>query len=49
MDGDGAWDGPLALLIDGATASASEDMVVWLRESRAATIIGERTYGAGCG
>jgi len=49
LEGEGAWDGPLALLVDGGTASASEDMVVWLRESHAATIIGERTYGAGCG
>ncbi|MGH9869070.1 MAG: S41 family peptidase [Candidatus Polarisedimenticolia bacterium] len=49
LEGEGVWDGPLALLVDGGTASASEDMVVWLRESHAATIIGERTYGAGCG
>jgi C-terminal processing protease CtpA/Prc len=49
MQGEGAWSGPLALLVDGRTASASEDMVVWLRESGAARIIGERTYGAGCG
>ena len=43
MDGEGTWDRPLALLVDGATASASEDMVVWLRESGAATILGEKT------
>jgi hypothetical protein len=43
MQGEGAWDGPLAVLVDGRTASASEDMVVWLRESRLATIIGETT------
>ncbi len=49
LEGEGVWDGPLALLVDGGTASASEDMVVWLRESRVATIIGQRTYGAGCG
>jgi peptidase S41-like protein len=49
MQGEGAWDGPLAVLVDGDTASASEQMVVWLRESRAATILGERTSGAGCG
>lgn len=49
MDGEGVWDGPLALLVDGGTASASEDMVVWLRESHVVTIIGQRTYGAGCG
>jgi hypothetical protein len=46
---EGVWEGPLAVLVDGRTASASEDFVVWLRESGAATIIGERTYGAGCG
>jgi hypothetical protein len=49
MQGEGAWDGPLAVLVDGSTASASEQMVVWLKESRAATILGERTSGAGCG
>jgi len=49
MQGEGAWEGPLAVLVDGGTASASEDLVVWLKESGAATIIGERTYGAGCG
>lgn len=49
LQGEGVWDGPLALLVDSGTASASEDLVVWLRESHAATILGERTYGAGCG
>ena len=49
LSGEGAWDGPLAVLVDGATASASEDMVVWLRESQAAIILGEPTFGAGCG
>jgi C-terminal processing protease CtpA/Prc len=49
MQGEGAWDGPLAVLVDGGTASASEQMVVWLKDSRAATILGERTSGAGCG
>jgi hypothetical protein len=49
MQGEGAWDGPLAVLVDGATASASEDLVVWLKESGAAVILGERTHGAGCG
>ena len=49
MQGEGDWDGPLAVLVDGRTASASEDLIVWLHESRAATILGERTYGAGCG
>lgn len=49
LQGEGAWDGPLAVLVDGGTASASEDLVVWLKESGAASILGERTYGAGCG
>jgi len=49
MEGEGEWSGPLAVLVDGGTASASEDFVVWLRDVESVTIIGERTYGAGCG
>lgn len=49
MAGKGAWRGPLLLLIDGNTASAAEDFVAWLKDNRAATLVGARTYGAGCG
>lgn len=46
---EGTWDGRLVLLVDGHTASASEDFVVTLKDHGAALVIGERTYGAGCG
>ena len=49
MAGAGAWRGPLLVLIDGDTASAAEDFVAWMRDNEAATLIGARTYGAGCG
>lgn len=45
----GAWDGPLTILMDRRTASASEDFVVSLADHGAATTVGERTHGAGCG
>ena len=47
--GTGAWNGQLFILADGGTASAAEDFIVWLHGSGAATLIGERTPGAGCG
>lgn len=47
--GEGAWRGPLLLLIDGDTASAAEEFVAWLKDNEAATLVGARTYGAGCG
>ncbi len=47
--GEGAWRRPLLLLIDGDTASAAEDFVAWLKDSDAATLVGARTFGAGCG
>lgn len=46
---EGTWDGPVVVLVDRRTASASEDFVVTLADNGAATIVGERTYGAGCG
>jgi hypothetical protein len=45
----GAWDGPVTILMDRRTASASEDFIVSLADNDAATTIGERPYGAGCG
>ena len=49
LPGRGVWTGRVVLLVDSATASASEDFVVRLRESDVAQVIGERTHGAGCG
>jgi hypothetical protein len=46
---EGAWAGPLVVLVDHRTASAAEGFAAILRDNGAATIIGERTYGAGCG
>lgn len=46
---EGAWNGPLAVLVDGGTASASEQFVALLRDADAAVVVGSRTYGAGCG
>jgi len=45
----GAWSGPLAVLVDGRTASASEAFAATLRDGDAARLIGARTLGAGCG
>ncbi len=46
---EGAWTGPLFVVIDGNTASASEHFVSLLQANGAATLLGERTMGAGCG
>ena len=48
-DGLGAWDGPLAVLVAGKSASAAEDFAYWLSGSGVAMLVGERTFGAGCG
>jgi peptidase S41-like protein len=45
----GVWDGPVAVLVDHGTASASEGFASQLRDAGAAVIVGEHTYGAGCG
>jgi C-terminal processing protease CtpA/Prc len=37
------------VLADRGTASASEDLVAWLQQNKVASILGERTMGAGCG
>ena len=49
VPGQGAWTGPVLILADGGTGSASEDFLVRLRESGVARVLGERTAGAGCG
>jgi hypothetical protein len=46
---EGVYTGPLLVLVDRETASAAEYFAAVLADNRAATIIGEPTYGAGCG
>lgn len=46
---EGVWSGPLFLLVDRNTASASEEFVVLLKDEGGATVLGQRTYGSGCG
>ena len=43
------WRGPLLVLVDGGTGSASEEFAAVLQDNRAAVIIGAPTAGAGCG
>lgn len=45
----GVWDGPLVVLVDGGTGSASEQFAAVLQDNRAAVILGAPTAGAGCG
>ncbi len=40
---------PVAVLVDGGTASAAEDLAEKLQDHHAAVIVGADTYGAGCG
>jgi C-terminal processing protease CtpA/Prc len=49
LQGTGEWSGPVFVLADRNTASASEDLVAWLQQNQIARVIGERTMGAGCG
>lgn len=49
LQGTGPWTGPLWILMDRRTGSASEDFVVWLQQNGVARTLGERTAGAGCG
>jgi hypothetical protein len=46
---EGVFAGPLYLLVDRRSASATEQFAALLSDNGAATVIGERTYGAGCG
>lgn len=43
------WTGPLAIVVDGNTASAAELLAAMLQDAGAAKIIGAPTFGAGCG
>lgn len=40
-----AWSGPLALLVNGATAGSAEALAFALRSARQAQVLGESTYG----
>lgn len=43
------WKGPIILLVDGGSASATELFVAMLRDAGRARVIGAPTLGAGCG
>ncbi len=43
------WRGPLLVLVDGGTGSASEQFAAVLQDNQAAVIVGSPTAGAGCG
>lgn len=49
LDGLGGWTGPVVIVANRASGSATEDFIVRLRESGVARLVGERTAGAGCG
>ncbi len=49
LTGTGQWTGPLFILVDIKTGSASEDFVAWLQQDGVAIVLGARTAGAGCG
>lgn len=46
---EGVYTGPLFVIVDRETASAAEYFAAVLQDNKAATIVGEATYGAGCG
>jgi C-terminal processing protease CtpA/Prc len=45
----GAWNGPVYLLTDSATASAAEMFAARMHDSGIARTVGVRTLGLGCG
>lgn len=49
LQGTGVWTGPVWILADRRTGSASEDFVAWLQQNKVARVLGETTAGAGCG
>jgi hypothetical protein len=44
-----AWRGPVIVLVDERSASATELFAAMLQDSKAALVIGAPTFGAGCG
>ncbi len=46
---EGVWSGPLYVLMDEGSASAAEHFATILKDNHAAILIGEPTFGAGCG
>jgi carboxyl-terminal processing protease len=46
--GGSRWRGPVAVLVDGATASAAEMLAGGLAKYRRGPLLGQRTYGKGC-
>jgi len=46
---EGVWNGPLIVLVDGKSASASEEFAAMIQDNRAGIILGSPTLGAGCG
>ncbi len=46
---EGVWRGPLVVVVDGHSASASEHFAAELQDNHAGVILGSPTYGAGCG
>jgi len=46
---DALWKGPLMLLVDAGSASATELLAAMLQDAGSATVIGAPTFGAGCG
>jgi hypothetical protein len=46
---EGAWTGPLMLVVDSRTASAAEEFAAIIQDNKAGVIVGAPTLGAGCG
>jgi hypothetical protein len=46
---EGVYSGPLFVLVDGKSASASERFAAMLQDAHVARILGSHTFGAGCG
>ena len=46
---EGVWSGPLIVLVDGKSASASEEFAAMIQDNKAGILLGSPTLGAGCG
>jgi len=46
---EGVWTGPLIVLVDGKSASASEEFAAMIQDNKAGILLGSPTLGAGCG